>query len=85
MCLNVASGEIMGGGSREAELGLELWEPDGLDRPDQAKCLMLQGKFYEANLPDRDIIMGYNFMVSNSAGALPHHATLIPDANQRLS
>ena len=46
---------------------------------------MLQGKFYEANLPDSDIIMGYDFMVSNSARALPHRATLIREANERLS
>ena len=29
--------------------------------------------------------MGYDFMVSNSAGALPHRATLICEANERLS
>ena len=29
--------------------------------------------------------MGYDFMVSNSAGALPHRATLICEANKRLS
>ena len=32
--LKVANGEIMGGGAGEAELGLEIWEPDRLDRPD---------------------------------------------------
>ena len=29
--------------------------------------------------------MGYDFMVSNSAGALPHRATFIREANERLS
>ena len=29
--------------------------------------------------------MGYDFMVSNSAGALLHRATVIPEANGRLS
>ena len=35
--------------------------------------------------PDWDIIMGYDFTVSNSARALPHCATLIREANERLS
>ena len=83
--LKVAKGEIMSGGYREVQLGLELWEHDRLNRQDQAKRLILQGNSYEADCPDRDIIMGYDFMVSNSAGALRHGATLIREANVRLS
>ena len=83
--LKVANGGIMVGGAREAELGLEFREHDGLDRPDQAKHLMLHGKLYEADLSDWDIIMGYHFMVSNPARALPHRATLIRETNERLS
>ena len=83
--LKVRNGGIMSGGARVAELGLEFREHDRLDRPDQAKRLMLHGKFYEADLSDWDIIMDYDFMVSNSAGALPHRATLIREANERLS
>ena len=83
--LKVANDGIMGGGACEAELGLYFWEHDRLDRPDQANRLMLHGNFYEADLSDWDIMMGYNFMVSNSAGALPHPATLIRVANERLS
>ena len=83
--LKVANGRVMRGGAREAELGLEFWEHDRWDRPDQAKRLMLHGKFYQADLLNWDIIMGYDFMVSNSARALPHQATLIPEANERLS
>ena len=71
MRFKVANGGIMGGGAREAEPGLDFWELDRWDPPDQAKRLMLHGKFYEADLFDWDIIMGYDFMVSNSAGALP--------------
>ena len=82
--LKVASGGVMGGGAREAELCLEFWEHDRLDRPDQAKRLMLQGKFYGADLSDWDIVMGYDFMLSNSAGALPHRATFIRETNERL-
>ena len=50
--LKVANGRIMGGGSREAEFGLEFREHDRFDRPDQAKHLMLHGKFYEADHSD---------------------------------
>ena len=82
--LKVANGEIMVGGSREAELGFEFLEDDRLDRRDQAKRLMLHGTFYEANLCHWDIVMGSDFMVSNSAGALPLPATLIREANKRL-
>ena len=46
---------------------------------------MHHGQFYEGDLSDWDIIMGYDLMVSNSAEALPHRATLIRQANERLS
>ena len=68
-----------------SSLAWNFGEHDRLDRPDQAKRLMLHGKFYEADLSDRDIMMGYDFMVSNSAGALPHRATHIREANEGLS
>ena len=83
--LGVTTGGIMAGGAREAERGLDFWEHDRLDRRDQAKRLMLHGKFCQTDLSDWDIIMGYDFMVSNSAGALPHCAKLIREANERLS
>ena len=82
--LKVANGGIMVGGAREAELGLEFREHDRLGTG-PTKRLMLHEKFYEADLSDWEIIMGYDFMVSNSAAALPHHATLIREANERLS
>ena len=83
--LKVANGRIMAGGAREAALGVEFWEHDRLDGPEQAKRFMLHGTFYEADLSDWDIIMGYDFLVSNSAGTLPHPATLMGEANERLS
>ena len=85
MRLKVANGEIMGGRSGEAELGSEFSEHDRSGRPDQAKRLMLQGKFDEADVPDWHIIKRYDLMVSNQAGALPHCATVIREANDRLS
>ena len=85
VCLKFANHGIMPVGACEADLGLEFWEHDRLDRRDTAKRLMLHGKFFEADLSDGNIIMGYDFKVSNSAGALPHHSTLIREANKRLS
>ena len=82
--LNVANGRIMDGKAQEAEIGLEFWEHDRFDQPTQAKSLMLHGTFYEAGLPDWDILIGYDFMVSNSAGALQHRATLVLEANESL-
>ena len=83
--LKVADTWIMGGGAHEAGLGLEFWEHHQLDRPDQCKRLILHEKFYEADLSNWDIIMAYDFLVSNSARALPHRSTLICEANERLS
>ena len=68
--LKVANGGIMGGGGRETELGLEFWERDRLDGPDEAKRLMLHGQFYEADLSDWDIIMGYDFLVRKIRGMI---------------
>ena len=85
VCLKVSNGRIMGGAAREAEQGLEFGGYDRLDRPGRAERLMLHGKFYEADLSESDIIMGYDFMVSNSAGALPHLATLLHEAQERIS
>ena len=59
--LKVVKGGIMGGGSREAERGLQFREHGRLDRPDQGKRLMLHGKFYEGDVSDWDIILGYDF------------------------
>ena len=82
--LKVSNSGIMVGGAHEAELGLDYSEHDRLYRPDQAKPLMLHRNFYQANLSDLDIIMGYDIIVSNSAGALLHCATHIGEGNERL-
>ena len=85
MRLKVANGENMDGASHEAELGSESLGHDGLDRPDKAKRLMPKEKLHKADLPDWDIQMGYDFMVSNSAGALPECTTVHGEANDSLS
>ena len=73
----VANGEIISGGTHEATIGMEFLEHDRLNPPDLSKRIILSGNFYAADISDLDIIMGYDFMVSNAIGALPHRATLI--------
>ena len=74
--LKVANGEIMGGGTHEATISMEFWEHERLNRPDLPKRSTLSGNFYVADITDWDMIMGYDFMVGNAIGALPHRATL---------
>ena len=56
-----------------------------MDPADQPKAFIVYGKFYEADLFEWDIIMGYDFMVNISAVVLPYCATLIRQANERVS
>ena len=83
--LKVANGEIMGGGTHEATIGMECREHDRLNRPDLSKRIVLSGNFYAADISDWDIIMGYDFMVSNGIGALPHRAKLVREDKERLT
>ena len=72
--LKVANGAIMGCGTHEATISMEFWEHERLNRPDLAKRSTLSGNFYVADITDWDMIMGYDFMVANTIGALPHRA-----------
>ena len=83
--LKLANGEIMVGGTHEATISMEIWEHERLNRPDLAKRSTLSGNFYIADITDWDMIMGYDFMVSNAIGALPHHATLVREDDERLT
>ena len=83
--LKVANGEIMGGGTHEATISMEFWEHERLNRPDQAKRSTLSGNFYVADITDWDMIMGYDFMVANATGALPHRATLVREDDECLT
>ena len=75
--LKVANGEILVGGTDEATISMQFWEHECLNRPDLAKRSTLSGNFYGADITDWDMIMGYDFMVGNAIGALPHRATLV--------
>ena len=83
--LKVANGEIMGGGTHEATISMEFWDHERLNRPDLAKRSTLSGNFYVADITDWDMIMGYDFMVGNAIGALPHRATLVREDNECLT
>ena len=83
--LKVANGEIMGGGTHEPTISMEFWEHERLNRPDLAKRTTLSGSFYVADITDWDMIMGYDFMVGNAIGALPHRATLVREDDECLA
>ena len=75
----------MGGGTHEATISMEFWEHERLNRPDLAKRSTLSGNFYVAGITDWDMIMGYDFMVANAIGALPHRATLVREDDECLT
>ena len=83
--LKVANGEIMGGGTHEATISMEFWEHERLNRPVLVKRSPLSGNFYVADITDEDMIMGYDFMVANAIGALPHRATLVREDDECLT
>ena len=85
VCLKVANGEIMGGGTHEATISMGFWKHERLNRPDLAKRSTLSGNFYVADITDWDMIMGYDFMVGNTIGALPHRATLVREDDECLT
>ena len=85
VCLKVANGEIMGGGTHEATISIRFWEHERLNRPDLAKRSTLSGNFYVADITDWDMIMGYDFMVGNAIRVLPHRAKLVWEDNECLT
>ena len=83
--VKVANGEIMGGGTHVATISMEFWEHERLIWPDVAKRSTQSGNFYVADITDPDMIIGYDFIVSNAIGALPHRATLVREDDERLT
>ena len=75
----------MGGGTHEATISMEFREHERLNCPDLAKKSTLSGNFYVADITDWDMITGYDFMVGNAIGALPHRATLVREDDECLT
>ena len=71
--LKVANGQYMVGGTKEAAIGLQFVNHRELSRPDLGKEILLQGRFYEAEM-DWDMIVGYDFMMETDSGVLPAQA-----------
>ena len=67
--LKVANGQYMVGGTKEAAIGLQLVNHRELSRPDLGKEILLQARFYEAEM-DWDMIVGYDFMMETDSGVL---------------
>ena len=53
----MANGQYMVGGTKEAAIGLQFVNHRELSRPDLGKEILLQGRFYEAEM-DWDMIVG---------------------------
>ena len=71
--LKVGNGQYIAGGTKEAEIALQFVNNRVLSRPDLAKVILFNGRFYEAQM-DWDMIVGYDFMMETDFGVLPAQA-----------
>ena len=82
--LEVANGQYMVGGTREGAIGLQFLNHRELSRPDLGKEILLQGRFYEAQM-DWDMIVWYDFMMETDSGVLPARASMTLYQEDQLS
>ena len=82
--LKVANGQYMVGGTKKAAIGLQFVNHRELSRPDLGKKILLQGRFYEAEM-DWDMIVGYDFMMETDSGVLPARASMTLYQDDQLS
>ena len=80
----MANGQYMVGGTKEAAIGLQFVNHRELSRPDLGKEILLQGRFYEAEM-DWDMIVGYDFMMETDSGVLPAQASMTLYQDDQLS
>ena len=83
--LRVANGEIMEGGRDEAEISLEFVRDEQLSTPDLGHKHQIKGSFYEADLPEWDMIVGLDLLDIAHAGVLPQRRTLLVRRAVQLS
>ena len=82
--LMVANGQYMVGGTKEAAIGLQFVNHRELSRPELCKEILLQGRFYEAEM-DWDMIVWYDFMRETDSGVLPAQASMTLYQDDQLS
>ena len=84
--LKVANGQYMVGGTKtkEAAIGLQFVNHRELSPPDLGKEILLQGRFYEAEI-NWDMIVGYDFMMETDPGVLPAQASMTLYQDYQLS
>ena len=82
--LKVANGQYMVEGTKEAAIGLQFVNHRELSCPDLGKEILLQGRFYEAEM-DWDMIVWYDFMMETDSGVLPAQASMTLYQDDQLS
>ena len=81
----VANGEIIECGLDEAKISLHFVCHEQLSRPVLGHKHQIKGLFYEADLPEWDMIMGFDFLDIAHTGVLPHRRTLHVEEANKLS
>ena len=82
--LKVANGQYIVGGTKEVAIGVQFVNHRELSSPDLGKEILLQGRFYEAEM-DWDMIVGYDFMMETDSGVLPAQASITLYQDDQLS
>ena len=82
--LKVANGQYMVESTKRAAIGLQFVNHRELSRPDLGKEVLLQARFYKAQM-DWHMIVGYNFMMETDSGVLLAQASMILYQDDQLS
>ena len=74
----------MVGGTKQAAIWLQIVNHRELSRPDLGREILLQGRFYEAQM-DWDMIVGDDLMIETDSGVLPAQASMTLYQDDQLS
>ena len=83
--LRLANGKIMEGGYGEAAISPEFVRNEQLLRPDLGQEHQIKELFYEADLQECDMIMGFDFLDIAHTGVLHHRRSLLVEEADKLS